>query len=93
MGEELRGIIPKKLESGAFSRFKVERAILEKFGKDGLLVYQHIDGKKNAEEIEAELSLGDEKITDILDFMEKGNLVKLQTIFELEMEKKERSKL
>jgi hypothetical protein len=88
MGEELLGIIPVKEEVGVVERFRIEKALYEKFKDDAIRVYLSIDSKKNAEEIEAENDIQEGKFLEILDFMEKQKLIQLKTIFEIEVNSK-----
>lgn len=87
MGEALIGVIPIKQELGAFERFKAESKLHERFGDVGIKVYLSIDSKKNAEEIKAEVSVDEEKLMEMLAFMEQEKLIQLKTVYELETEK------
>lgn len=88
MGEELLGIIPVKEELDVVERFRVEKKLYEKFKDDAIRVYLSVDSKKNAEEIETETNIPEEKFLEILNFMEKSKLVQLKTIFEIEVSSK-----
>ncbi|NYZ79353.1 hypothetical protein H0N99_04360 [Candidatus Micrarchaeota archaeon] len=90
MGEELLGIIPVKEDLGVVERFKIEKILYEKFKDDAIKVYLSIDSKKNAEEIKTETEIPEAKFLEMLDFMEKSKLIQLKTIFEIEVNKKDK---
>jgi len=87
MGVELIGIVPIREELGAVERFKGESKLHEKFGDDGIKAYLSIDSKKNAEEIKMETGIAEEKLIELLDYMEREKLIHLKTVYELEIEK------
>jgi len=86
MGEELLGVIPTREQLGAVERFKIESKLHDKFKDDGIRVYLSVDSRKNAEEMKTELGLSDAKFIEILNFMEREGIIKLKTIYELELE-------
>ena len=92
MGEELLGIIPSKKELRAIERFKTEEAITEKLGNDALRLYVEIDGKKNAEEIRAELGMEEPKFLELLGSLEDSGMITTKTVFEAEFEQKKEAK-
>ncbi|VVC03602.1 Uncharacterised protein [Candidatus Burarchaeum australiense] len=56
----------------------LERTIYKKFGKIGLTVYNLIDGEKTAEEILSETGIGEVKLVEILEFMDKEGIIRLE---------------
>ena len=84
MSEELLGIVPVREDLGAVERFKIEKQLYGKFKDDGVKVYLLIDSKKNAEELITEADIAEGKFLEILNFMEKGKMIQLKTIFEIE---------
>jgi len=56
----------------------LERTISNKFGKVGLQVYNLIDGEKTAEEILEETGISEVKLVEILEFMDKEGIIKLE---------------
>ncbi len=89
--EELLGIIPRKEELGASRRFNLEKELIEKHGEGGMAAYMHVDGKKSAEELRAELGLEEGKFIELFEFMEKLHLLTLQTVYEIEFGEKEKT--
>jgi hypothetical protein len=88
MGEELLGIIPAKKPLHAIERLKAEQVLSEKFGDQGVKVYIKVDGKKNAEEIRAELAIPEAQFLEIIAFLEDRGMVETRTVFEAEFEGK-----
>ncbi|MCX6777800.1 MAG: hypothetical protein NT157_02850 [Candidatus Micrarchaeota archaeon] len=88
MGEELVGLIPRKLEIDAVQRFRSEQTIFEKYGKEGVSLYMQIDGMKTVAELIASGNVKEEKVLEILKELEKLRLVRMFTVFELEAEEK-----
>lgn len=87
ISEELLGIVPIKRQMHAAERLKAEQALEEKFGDEGMKAYLKIDGKRNAEEIRAELGIEEQKFLELLNFLEDSKLIITKTVFELELEK------
>ncbi|MBU0586559.1 transcriptional regulator [Candidatus Micrarchaeota archaeon] len=56
----------------------VEKTIKEKYGEAGLKVYALIDGQKTAEEIMREVGISEAKLIEMLEFMEKQGIIKLE---------------
>jgi hypothetical protein len=56
----------------------VEKTIVEKYGDVGLKVYALIDGQKTAEEIMNETGVSEAKLIEMLEFMEKQGIIKLE---------------
>ena len=56
----------------------LEKTIYKKFGKIGLKVYNLIDGEKTAEEILQETGIGEVKLVEILEFMDKEGIIRLE---------------
>ncbi|MEM4359386.1 MAG: hypothetical protein QXT45_02535 [Candidatus Bilamarchaeaceae archaeon] len=56
----------------------VEKIIKEKYGDVGLQVYALIDGERTAEEIMKEVGITESKLIEILDFMDKQGIIKLE---------------
>ena len=52
--------------------------ILDAYGEQGLKVYSLIDGKKSVDEIAKEVGTTQEKVIEMLDFMEKEGIVKME---------------
>jgi len=89
ISEQLLGIVPIKRQTHAAERLKSEQALEEKFGEEGMKAYVKIDGKRNAEEIRAELSMDEQKFLELLNYLEDCKLIITKTVFELELEKDE----
>jgi hypothetical protein len=56
----------------------LEKTIYKKFGKMGLKVYNLIDGEKTAEEILQDTGIGEVKLVEILEFMDKEGIIRLE---------------
>ncbi|MDO8339398.1 MAG: hypothetical protein Q7T16_01960 [Candidatus Burarchaeum sp.] len=56
----------------------LEKTIYKKFGKIGLNVYNLIDGEKTAEEILQDTGIGEVKLVEILEFMDKEGIIRLE---------------
>lgn len=56
----------------------VEKIIKDKYGDTGVQVYNLIDGEKTAEEIMREVGVSESKLIEILDFMDKQGIIKLE---------------
>ncbi len=56
----------------------VEKTIKEKYGDVGLKVYALIDGQKTAEEIMSETGVSEAKLIEMLEYMEKQGIIKLE---------------
>jgi len=56
----------------------VEKIIKDKYGEIGLKVYTLIDGARTAEEIMDETGLDEEKLVEILDFLDEQGIIKLE---------------
>lgn len=55
-----------------------EKIIFDKFGATGLSVYKLIDGERTAEEILNETGVSEVRLVEILEFMEKQGIIKLE---------------
>jgi len=66
---------PEEEEEEALS--PVEKIIFGKYGDVGLKVYALIDGQRTAEEIMRETNLTEQKLVEILDFMDEQGIIKL----------------
>lgn len=69
---------PEEGETGEPELNPVERTIREKYGDVGLKVYSLIDGQKTAEEIMNETGVSEAKLIEMLEFMEKQGIIKLE---------------
>ncbi|MGV8176779.1 MAG: hypothetical protein ACP5NX_03200 [Candidatus Bilamarchaeaceae archaeon] len=67
---------PAEEESDELS--PVEKIIKEKYGEVGIKVYALIDGQRTAEEIMKETGITEAKLVEILDFMDKEGIIKLE---------------
>jgi hypothetical protein len=56
----------------------LERVIFEKFGKEGVSVYNLIDGEKTAEQILTETGVTESRLVEILEFMDDEGIIKLE---------------
>ena len=56
----------------------VEKIIYDKYGKIGLDVYNRIDGIRTAEQIMSEVGISEEKLVEILNFLEEKGIIKLE---------------
>ena len=86
MAEELVGLIPKKINADAVHRFREEQVLYEKFGKEGMTLYVHIDGKRTLAEILTSSGMDETKMLEIIGEMERLGMIKVSTVFELEAE-------
>lgn len=55
-----------------------EKAIRERYGETGLLVYSYIDGQRTAEQIMRDAKVTEAQLIEILDFMEKKGIIRLE---------------
>ncbi|MFA5412489.1 MAG: hypothetical protein WC350_04050 [Candidatus Micrarchaeia archaeon] len=55
-----------------------EKAIKEKYGETGLMVYSFIDGQRTAEQIMREAGVTEAQLIEMLDFMEKKGIIRLE---------------
>ncbi len=55
-----------------------EKKIKEKYGQQGLDIYNLIDGQRTAEEIMKQTGVTEAKLIEMLDFMEKEGIIKLE---------------
>lgn len=55
-----------------------ERKIKAKYGETGIEVYNLIDGQRTAEEIMKDTGVTEKKLIEMLDFMEKEGIIKLE---------------
>ena len=55
-----------------------EKAIKEKYGEVGLKVYGFIDGQRTAEQIMRETGVTEAQLIEMLDFMEKKGIIRLE---------------
>ncbi len=71
--------ISPETKNGDESEFNsVEKTITEKYGELGFKVYSLIDGQKTAEEIMSETGINEAKLIEMLEFMEKQGIIKLE---------------
>ena len=56
----------------------VEKTIKEKYGEAGLKVYALIDGQKTAEEIMKDVGISEAQLIEMLEYMEKQGIIKLE---------------
>ncbi len=56
----------------------VDKIIYDKYGKIGLDVYNRIDGIRTAEQIMSEVGISEEKLVEILNFLEEKGIIKLE---------------
>jgi len=86
--EDLMGVIPFKQVQGkkvsAFIRVKFQKKIFDKYGAEGVALFNKIDNRKSVEDIRAELNMTPEKIVEMLEYMEDEGVIELKTIFEIE---------
>ncbi|MEM4366654.1 MAG: hypothetical protein QW035_00790 [Candidatus Anstonellales archaeon] len=52
--------------------------IMDKYGEAGLKVYSLIDGKKSVEDIANEVGTSQDRVIEMLDFMEKEGIIKME---------------
>jgi len=69
---------PAAKEPMPVSLSPLEKTIYKKFGRLGLKVYNLIDGEKTAEEILEDTGIGEVKLVEILEFMDKEGIIKLE---------------
>jgi len=56
----------------------VEKKIKDKYGDVGVRVYNLIDGQRTAEQIMREVGISETKLIEILDFLDKEGIIKLE---------------
>ncbi len=56
----------------------LEKIIFDKFGREGVEVYNLIDGEKTAEQILQETKISESKLVEILEFMDDEGIIKLE---------------
>lgn len=56
----------------------VEKRIRDKYGDVGVRVYNLIDGQRTAEQIMREVGISETKLIEILDFLDKEGIIKLE---------------
>ncbi|MGB9719673.1 MAG: hypothetical protein ACPL06_03730 [Candidatus Anstonellales archaeon] len=56
----------------------VDKIIYDKYGRIGLEVYNRIDGIRTAEQIMSEVGISEEKLVEILNFLEEKGIIKLE---------------
>ncbi|MFH1285752.1 MAG: hypothetical protein ABIH99_04180, partial [Candidatus Micrarchaeota archaeon] len=64
--------------SGPSNLSPLEKKIYSKFGKVGLTVYSLIDGQRTAEEILNETGISEVKLVEILEYMDKEGIIRLE---------------
>lgn len=57
---------------------KYEKAVHEKYGRTGVQVYRMADGKKTGEEILKETGISEDRLIEMLQFMDKKGIIKLE---------------
>ncbi|MDD5096142.1 MAG: hypothetical protein PHY95_01370 [Candidatus ainarchaeum sp.] len=55
-----------------------EKAIKDRYGETGLMVYSFIDGQRTAEQIMREAGVTEAQLIEMLDFMEKKGIIRLE---------------
>ncbi|HII54078.1 hypothetical protein COT30_01580 [Candidatus Micrarchaeota archaeon CG08_land_8_20_14_0_20_49_17] len=65
----------------------LERIIYDKYGMIGIRVYNLIDGEKSAEDILNETGISEDKFIEMLEFMDKNGIIKLEKPWQEEEEK------
>ncbi|MBI5159069.1 hypothetical protein HY992_03030 [Candidatus Micrarchaeota archaeon] len=70
--------VEKPVASRNQSLSPFEKIIFDKFGATGLSVYKLIDGERTAEEILNETGVSEVRLVEILEFMEKQGIIKLE---------------
>lgn len=69
---------PERVEREEKELTPVDRIIYDKYGKIGLEVYNRIDGIRTAEQIMSEVGISEEKLVEILNFLEEKGIIKLE---------------
>lgn len=69
---------PERAEREEKELTPVDRIIYDKYGKIGLEVYNRIDGVRTAEQIMTEVGISEEKLVEILNFLEEKGIIKLE---------------
>lgn len=69
---------PERAEREDKELTPVDRIIYDKYGKIGLEVYNRIDGIRTAEQIMSEVGISEEKLVEILNFLEEKGIIKLE---------------
>lgn len=68
---------PKRLEAGHMKKNQAEKIIFDKYGEQGLKVYELINGKTQVTEILAKTGIEKPKLVEILDFMDAEGIIRL----------------
>jgi DNA-binding Lrp family transcriptional regulator len=66
-----------------------EKILKEKFGDVGVKVYRLIDGQRSAQEILEEVGISEDELINMLEYMERHGIIKLEHEVEREKESKE----
>jgi DNA-binding HxlR family transcriptional regulator len=75
--EEISAIAEEEAYEEESELSPVEKIISDKYGDIGLQVYSLIDGQRTAEEIMRDTGLSEQKLVEILDFMDEQGIIKL----------------
>jgi len=82
---------PKKIAPRVMSTFRspAEKTVYEKFGDAGLKVYRLMDSVSTPEQIVEKAGISEDELLEMLDFMDKEGLIKLEKPAEEEQEPEE----
>jgi len=78
MSEDLMDFVVRKKEEHYIDKFKNQNALMKTFGEDGIKVYVVLDENKTMGQMLQESGVSEDKFIEILDFMDKEGMVKLE---------------
>ncbi|MFH1470381.1 MAG: hypothetical protein ABIF01_01415 [Candidatus Micrarchaeota archaeon] len=78
MPEDLMDFVVRKKEEHYIDKFKNQNALMKKFGEDGIKVYVVLDENKSMGQMLHESGVGEDKFVEILDFMDREGMIKLE---------------
>lgn len=74
--DSLKKVLVKKPQ-GPIERYEHEKDLSEKYVTEGIKVYLRVDDETSAEDIMKKVGMEEGKFIEIIDFMEKNNLIQL----------------
>ncbi len=67
-----------RVEKTALQRFKHQNLVLKEFGRDGLLLFRGINGKRTCEELCSKYDIAPEKANEIMEWLLEKKMVKVK---------------
>lgn len=79
MEEFLKKVLERK-PHGAFERYKLEKELHERYGEEGIRVYLLVDGTATVEEVMGKAGVNEERMRDIVSFLQQKGALKGEVI-------------